>query len=331
MVASRSQRSQTALTPSQLLGRHDGQHPLLALADHDLPGLHVGFAQRHAVGVEVDAHLAFGRHLAGRGGDAGRAQVLQRHQQVGAQQLQTGFQQLLLRERVAHLHRRPLLLQGLVEHLAGQDAGPADAVAARLGPDQHDVVAHPGRLAADDLVVPHQPHGHGVDQAVAGVRVFEVDLAGHGGDAHAVAVAADAGDHMLEQVALAVEGGLADRRVLSRGGRGGSARRAGGASGRGVPADAAAASAAAAPSRRQRLDLAEPQGVQSADGPRPHGEDVADDAAHARWPLPGRAPPPRDGCGSRSSSPPPLPRRCPRSRRSRPDPAAPAPPSWGSV
>ena len=74
-----------------------------------------------------------------------------------------------------------------------------------LGADQHHVVAHPRRAAADDLVLLHQTHRHGVDQAVAGVGVFEVDLAGHRGDAHAVAVAADAGHHVLEEVALAVE------------------------------------------------------------------------------------------------------------------------------
>ena len=68
------------LDPLPLLRRHDGQHALLALADHDLPGLHVGLAQGHPVGVQVDAHLALGRHLAGRGGDAGGAQVLQRHE-----------------------------------------------------------------------------------------------------------------------------------------------------------------------------------------------------------------------------------------------------------
>ena len=44
------------LTASHLLRRDDSQHPLLALADHDLPGLHVGLAERHPVGVHVDAH-----------------------------------------------------------------------------------------------------------------------------------------------------------------------------------------------------------------------------------------------------------------------------------
>ncbi len=44
----------------------------------------------------------------------------------------------------------------------------------------------------------------------------------------------------------------------------------------------AVAAAPGARARRQRRDLAEAQGVESTDRPRPHGEDVADDAAHSR-------------------------------------------------
>ena len=63
----------------------------------------------------------------------------------------------------------------------------------------------PGPLGdgAHDLVGAQQAGAHGVDQAVAGVGVFEVDLAAHRGDAQAVAVEADAADHAVEQEALA--------------------------------------------------------------------------------------------------------------------------------
>ena len=53
---------------------------------------------------------------------------------------QAHLQQFLLSERVAHLHRGTLLLQGLVELLAGEHAGAADAVPPGLRAQQHDVV-----------------------------------------------------------------------------------------------------------------------------------------------------------------------------------------------
>ena len=154
--------------------------------------------------------------------------------QLAAQQLEAGLDELLLGERVADLDAGPLFFQRLVELLAGQHAGAADAVAPRLGADEQHEVAHAGRLGAHDLVGAQQAGAHGVDQAVAGVAVFEVDLAADGGDADAVAVEADAADHVLEQVALA-----------------------------------------------RLVELAEAQRVEAGDGPRAHGEDVADDAADA--------------------------------------------------
>ena len=262
MVASRSQRSQASATVGPVGRGHDGQHALLALADHDLPGLHVGLAQRHPVGVDVDAHLALGRHLAGRGGDAGGAQVLQGDELAPAQQVQADLEQLLLGEGVAHLHRRPLLFEGLVELLAGQHARAADAVAARLGAEQDHVVADAGRRAAHDLVVADQAHGHGVHQAVAAVGVLEVHLAADGGDAHAVAVAR----RCRPPPARTGSAAAAVRRRTLRPGR----RRL--AAGLGPPAGVA---------RGQVGDLAEAQRVQVADGPGAHGEDVAQDAAHA--------------------------------------------------
>ncbi len=81
--------------------------------------------------------------------------------------------------------------------------GAADAVAAGLGADQHDVVAGAAGDGAHDLVGAQQAGAHGVDQAVAVVAVLEVDLAADRGNAQAVAVEADAADHAVEQEALA--------------------------------------------------------------------------------------------------------------------------------
>ena len=99
------------------LGPDDGDHPLLALGDHDLPGLHAVLAQRDAVEVDVDAHVA--GHLGERGGEPGRAAVLQRLDEPGLDELERGLDQLLAREGVADLDasgacpRRPRRAPGL--------------------------------------------------------------------------------------------------------------------------------------------------------------------------------------------------------------------------
>ena len=46
------------LDPLEPLGLDDGDHPLLALGDHDLVRLEFGLAERHAVEVDVDAGAA---------------------------------------------------------------------------------------------------------------------------------------------------------------------------------------------------------------------------------------------------------------------------------
>ena len=80
--------------------------------------------------------------------------------------------------------------------------GAADAVAAGRRADEQDHVAGTRGHRPREVLLAHEAERHRVDEAVALVRVVEVDLAADGGDAEAVAVAADAGDRALEQVAL---------------------------------------------------------------------------------------------------------------------------------
>ena len=179
----------------------DAQHPLLRLGDHDLERLHVGLAQRDAADVEIDPHAALGRHLRRRRGQPGGAEVLERDQQPGVEQLERALEQLALLERVADLHGRALGAVLVAELGAGQHGGPADPVAARARAEQHHDVADPGRGAPDQLVGLDQADAHGVDQAVLLVRALEVDLAADRGHADRVAVVPDARDRVLEQVA----------------------------------------------------------------------------------------------------------------------------------
>ena len=91
--------------------------------------------------------------------------------------------------------------------LASTDAPPIPSRPVRAPNSTSDVPDARGG-APDQLVALDQPDAHRVDQAVLLVRALEVDLAADGGDADRVAVVADAGDGVLEQVARA--GGLAD-------------------------------------------------------------------------------------------------------------------------
>ena len=90
-------------------GLQHHQHALLAFGEHDLVGGHAGLAHRHLVELELDAEAALGRHLERRGGEAGRAHVLDGDDGVGRHQFEAGLEQQLLGERIADLHGRALL------------------------------------------------------------------------------------------------------------------------------------------------------------------------------------------------------------------------------
>ena len=56
--------------------------------------------------------------------------------------------------------------------------------------------------AAGDLLVAQHAQAKGVDQRVALVGLVEIDLAGDGRDAEAIAVMGDAGHHAAEEPAI---------------------------------------------------------------------------------------------------------------------------------
>ncbi len=177
---------------------------------------------------------ALGDRLDGGAGEAGRPEVLHGQHFGEGGGFEAGLDEALFEEGVADLHRGTELLR-LLEGAGGEAGRAVDAVAARLGADEDDGVARALGGRGDEVVVAQEADAHGVDEGVFAVGVVEEDLAADVGDAEAVAVAADAGDDALEEVA-----------VLGPAGR------------------------------------AEAEGVQEGDGPRAHGEDVADDAADAR-------------------------------------------------
>ena len=92
------------------------------------------------------------RHLEGGAGEPGGAHVLDAHDGVGRHQLETGLDQTLLGEGIAHLHGRPLGLALVVELGGGQQAGPVDAVAAGLAAGVDHRIADAGRAGEEDPV-----------------------------------------------------------------------------------------------------------------------------------------------------------------------------------
>ena len=83
-----------------------------------------------------------------RGGEPGRAAVLQRLDEPRLDELDRDLDQLLAGERVADLHGRPLVGVVLAELLAREHGRAADAVAAGRRAVEHDEVARPVRLRA---------------------------------------------------------------------------------------------------------------------------------------------------------------------------------------
>ena len=77
------------------------------------------------------------------------------------------------------------------------------AVAAGIGADEHQLAARRTRRGRHELVAPGDAEAHRVDQRVAGVFGRDHDLAADGGDAEAVPVAADPGDHADAQPTVA--------------------------------------------------------------------------------------------------------------------------------
>ena len=76
-----------------------------------------------------------------------------------------------------------------------------NAVAPGLGADVIHGIAHAFRRALDDVVAMRDAEAQHVDERIAGIHLVEHDLAADGGNADAVAVAADAGDDALENPA----------------------------------------------------------------------------------------------------------------------------------
>src|ERR1700740_212134 len=150
--------------------------------------------------MDVDAR-AVARHLAECGREPCGAAVLQRLDEPRLDELDGDLDQLLTRERVADLHRRPLVAIVLAELLAREHGRAADAVATRGGAVEEDDVSRAVGLRRLQAARVEQPDADVVEEAVVRVRLVPDRLSADVRDADAVAVAADARDRAIELVA----------------------------------------------------------------------------------------------------------------------------------
>ena len=175
------------------------QHALLTFREHHLIGRHVFFALRHLIEIKLDTAAALVAHLGRGGGEARRAHILNGDDRVGRHQLETGFEQKFLGERIAHLHGGALLVRGVVEFGTGH-GGAVNAVTPGPGADiDHRIACAPGG-GQEDVVRPGKADAHRIDQDVAVVGAVEIHLAAHCRHPHAIAITADAGHHALHQM-----------------------------------------------------------------------------------------------------------------------------------
>ncbi|MNQ64886.1 hypothetical protein D3C85_793260 [compost metagenome] len=202
-------------------GLQDRQHALLAFRQHHLIGGHAHFALGHLVEVQLDADAALAGHFDRGRGQTCCAHVLNGGDGARGHQLQRGFDQQLLGEGVADLDGGALGLRLVVE-LGRGHGGAVDAVAARLGAEIDHVMTGLGRSRVVDLVGLGDAHAHGVDQDVAVVALVEIGLARDRRHADAVAVAADARHHALDQALGLLMRRLAEAQGVQQGHRAGA-------------------------------------------------------------------------------------------------------------
>jgi hypothetical protein len=92
-----------ALDIALATGARDDKHSLLRLAQHHFVWRHRASAARNQCDIDTHADGALCRDFADRACEAGGAEVLNSLDRIRGDQLERGFEQELLEERVAHL------------------------------------------------------------------------------------------------------------------------------------------------------------------------------------------------------------------------------------
>ena len=180
----------------------DEEHAFLRFAEEDFVRRHVRHALRNFGKVDLDAGAGARRRFAGGTGQTGRAHVLNAGHRPRREQFKTGFQHQLLHERVAHLHGPALLLGRRFGQILRGKRRAGQAVPARRGTHIEHRVADAAGFAARDLLVAQRAQTKRIHQRIAVVAAVEMDLAGDGRDAEAIAIMRDAGHDTGEETAI---------------------------------------------------------------------------------------------------------------------------------
>ncbi len=170
------------------IGSDHREHPFLRLRDQDLERRHSGLTSWDRVELHANPRSCPVGRLGCRAGDAAGAEILEALDEAQLDQLEARLDEQLLR-RVEVGERR-----------AGEDARPADPVAAGRRSEQHREVAWSGRGREGQQTLLEQPDRHHVDEWIALVARVEDELAADRRHADAVAIATDAVDNAVHEV-----------------------------------------------------------------------------------------------------------------------------------
>ena len=97
------------------------------------------------------------------------------------------------------MHGGPLGLCILAEISAGHGCT-VNAIAARLAANIDNWIANARCCGIEDLVLVSDAHGHRIDEDIAIIGRVEIGLARNCRHAHAIAIAANAGNHAFDQM-----------------------------------------------------------------------------------------------------------------------------------
>ncbi len=181
-----------------LRNRH--HHSFLRLGDPDLGGRQPLVLQRSRLQLHRRTELL--PHLAHRTGESAGAAVGDGAVETAARRiprLHDRVEHLLLRHRIADLDGVRELVDVGVRQLGGRERRAVDAVPTRPAAQSDDQIARPG--ITRHPVAGHHPHASAVDEWIADVVVVEPHGAVDGGNAHPVAVVADARDDLGQDAA----------------------------------------------------------------------------------------------------------------------------------
>ena len=175
------------------------EHPLLGFREHHLVGGHVGFTLGNAVQFQLNAQVTFVAHLYGGTGEASRTHVLNGDHSARAHQFHAGFHQAFFGERVTNLNGGAFFLDGVVE-FSRCHRRTANTVTTCFRTEVHNRHADARRRRVEDLVRVSEASRESVHEAVAGIRRVETNLTTNGRHAEAVAVAANALNHAVDEL-----------------------------------------------------------------------------------------------------------------------------------